>query len=209
MRQDKTGKEARSSSLEVQRERTQPYKAILFFALVGSSVLFLSLVVMFIVWYTHNEPLEQFAFPKSFVLSTLALLFSSYTLSFCHRHYKEDHSNGLLFSLAATLFLSGLFVVLQVYAWKSIYDQGFHLNGNAGITFLYSITGLHFLHTGAGMIYLFYLNLKAFDIWNDPVRSLLYFSNQFEGMRLELFSSYWHFINVIWLFLFLTFLFSF
>lgn len=181
----------------------------MFFALVGSSILFLAMVFMLIVWITHNEPIENFHFPKGFILSTILLLFSSYTTTLSSKYYQEDNSRNLLLSLSATLFISLLFVVCQVLGWKSLYDQGFYLNGEAGILFLYVITGLHFVHVGIGMIYLFYLNLKVFDIWNDPVRSLLYFSNQFEGVRLEMFGNYWHFIDGLWLFLFLTFLFIF
>ena len=208
MKQDKTGKETNSISFTVLRERTHPYRTFLFFALFGSSILFLALVFMFIVWVTHNDPILNFHLPKAFILSTIILLFSSYTASLSHRYYREDNAQNLLLSLSSTLLFSGIFVILQVIGWKSMYQSGFYIDGDAGITFLYTITGLHFLHVGAGMIYLFYLSLKVFDIWRDPVRSLLYFSNHFEGVRLELFSTYWHFIDGLWLFLFLTFLFT-
>jgi len=179
----------------------------MFYALVGSSILFMSMVIMFMVWITHNEPIENFYFPKSFILSTLLLLFSSYTTTLTRRFYQEDSARNLLLSLSSTLVFSLSFSICQVLGWKSLYDQGFYLNGDAGIAFVYIISGLHFIHVGIGMIYLVYLNFKVFDLWNDPVRSLLYFSNQFEGIRLDLFGTYWHFIDGLWLFLFLTFLF--
>lgn len=207
MSQGKTGKDTNSTSLLVFKERMSPYKTYMFYALVGSSVLFISLVIMFMVWITHNEPIENLHFPKSFVLSTILLLFSSYTASLMKKFYKEDNAENLLLTLCSTLLLSFSFVICQVSGWKNLFDQGFYINGDVGIAFVYIITGLHFLHVGCGMIYLFYLNLKVFDIWKDPVRSLLYFSNQFEGTRLDLFGTYWHFIDGLWLFLFLTFLF--
>lgn len=206
MSQGKTRKETNLNSLLILKERTSPFRAFMFYALVGSSILFLSMVIMFIVWLTHNEPMENFHFPKSFILGTIFLLFSSYTLTLSQRYYKDDDTKGLLLSLSSTLLFSLLFVICQVLGWKSMYEQGFFLNGDIGIAFVYILSGLHFIHTGIGMIYLFYLNLKVFDSWNDPVRSLLYFSNQYEAIRLDLFSTYWHFIDGLWLFLFLTFL---
>ncbi|MBK9399319.1 MAG: cytochrome c oxidase subunit 3 [Bacteroidetes bacterium] len=207
MSQGKTGKETNATSLLIFKERTSPYRTFMFYALVGSSILFMSMVIMFMVWITHNEPIENFHFPKTFILGTLLLLFSSYTTTLSQHYYKEDSGKYLLLSLSSTLIFSLAFVMCQVLGWKSLFDQGFYLNGDAGIAFVYVITGLHFIHVSVGMIYLLYLNLKVFDLINDPVRSLLYFSNQFEGIRLDLFATYWHFIDGLWLFLFLTFLF--
>ncbi len=207
MSQKKTGRETNPDTLLILKERTTPYRTIMFYALVGSSILFLSMVIMFIVWITHNEPIENLQFPKSFNIGTIFLLFSSYTATLIKKFYKEDNAKSMLFALSGTLIFSLGFVLCQVLGWKSLFDQGFYLNGGAGIAFIYIISGLHFIHVSLGMIYLFYLNIKILDLWNDPVQSLLYFSNQFEGIRIDLFNTYWHFIDGLWLFLYLTFLF--
>lgn len=209
MSQGKTGNRTSNDAALLQQERMHPYRSVLFFALVGSSILFLSMVIMFIIWVSHHPPIDNFQLPKTFIISTLVLLFSSYFITFIQRYYKEDNARALLLSLTGALVLSGFFSILQVSSWKTLYDNGFYMDGEIGMTFLYAITGLHFVHVGGGMIYLFYLWLKAFDIWNDPVRSLLYFSNKYEAVRLELFSTYWHYLDGVWLFLFLTFLFTF
>lgn len=209
MKQDKTGRKNEQELFMLEKERTHPYRTMLFFGLVGSALLFLSMAIMFIIWVSHNPPVENFRLPREFTLSTLLLLVSSYTLTLARKYYTEDNDRGLLFSLTGTLVLSGLFTIFQLISWKSVLEQGFSLDKDIGITFLFGISAVHFLHAASGMIYLFYLWLKSFDIWNDPVRSLLYFSNKYEGVRLELFSSYWHVVNGLWLFVFLTFLFTF
>lgn len=209
MREDKTGKKSEQELLLLEKERTNPARTALFFCLVGSSLLFLSLVIMFIIWMTHNPPTENFKLPKEFTLSSIVLLVSSYIMTLVRRQHRNDNDRGLLLTLTGMLILSAVFALLQVSGWKNMIDQGFRPDKDVGISLMYAISGCHFLHLGGGMIYLFYLWLKSFDIWNDPVRSLLYFSNKYEGVRLEFFGHYWHFIDGLWLFVFLSFLFVF
>lgn len=209
MREDKTRRRSEQELNLLEKERTNPYRTTLFFGLVGSSLLFLSLAIMLIIWVSHNPPVENFRFPREFTLSTLILLGSSYLLTLVRKYSSEDNDRGMLMSLTASMVMAGLFVILQLLAWNAMIEQGFDLEKDISITFIFGISAVHFLHAGGGMIYMFYLWLKSFDIWNDPVRSLLYFSNKYEGVRLELFSNYWHVVNGLWLFVFLTFLFTF
>jgi len=208
MGKNTTGSDTGKAFLPLYRERSAPYKAFLFYAIVGSGLLFIALSIMFIVWVSQQQQSPQIIFPKSFILSTLVLLFSGYMLSVAERFHQKDHAQNLLLSLNASLFMAVAFVVLQAHAILSIIQQGFYAQLDISLIFLYIITGFHFLHIAAGIIYLFYLNLKAFDIWRDPVKSLIYFSNKFEGLRLELFSSFWYYATGLWLFLFLVFLYS-
>ncbi|CAN5403687.1 cytochrome c oxidase subunit 3 [soil metagenome] len=205
---NQTGREKRSLTSHELHERQHPLKTYLFFGLVGSSILFLSLLFMYIIWSSHNPPLQHFQMPKAFMMSTVILLFSSFTINNSLKAFKNDETKNLLISLSGSLGLAVIFAILQIWGWKSLYDGGFFLNGEAGISFLYIVTALHFLHLGAGMLYLFFLCLKAFDNWNDPVRALLFFSNKHEGTRIELMNTYWHFIDALWIVLFFSFLFS-
>lgn len=209
MSKDKTGRQQHVSTDSHFYERVYPYKTFLFFALTASTILFLSLVFMFVIWLTHNSPIEHFNMPKPFILSTIVLLFTSYVITLARNAFKNDNSKQLILSFTASLGLTMLFTCLQILGWKDLYDQGFFVNGEIGISLIYIITGLHFLHVLCGLLWQFYLSLRAYDVWNDPVKSLLYFSNKFEGARIDLFGTFWHFVDGIWLCLFLTFLFAF
>lgn len=208
MRKDTTGRDTDKVLLPIYKERAAPYKAFLFYALLGSGLLFLSLSLMFIIWNSQHIASSSIQFPKSFVISTLALLFSSYTLSISRNYHLQDQASKMLLTLTASLLLAAVFVVFQIHAILSIIEQGIYANIDLSLIFLYIITGFHFLHIIVGAIYLFYLNLKTFDIWRDPVKSLIYFSNKFEGLRFELFCSYWYFSTGLWLFLFLVFFYT-
>jgi cytochrome c oxidase subunit 3 len=209
MSDKKTGNKTKFDHSQNISDRQHPFKTYLFFALVGSSILFLSMVFMFIVWVNQNYITSGFQVPKVFIVSTVVMLFSSYAVTKIKKAFENDNTKQLLISLSSTLILGTIFCALQCAGWKSMYDHGFFIDGEAGISFLYIISGLHLAHVLGGMIYLFFLNIKAFDNWNDPVHALVYFSNKFEGVRLEVFSTYWHFIDALWVILFFTFLFSF
>ena len=208
MRKDTTGSDTSRSLLTIYKERSAPHKAFLFYALLGSGLLFLSLSIMFIIWNSQLITSSNVQFPKSFVISTLALLFSSYTLSISRNYHLQDQAQSMLLSMTASILLALAFIGFQVHAIFSILEQGLYVNINVSLLFLYMITGFHFLHIIVGTIYLFYINLKSLDIWKDPVKSLIYFSNKFEGLRFELFCSYWYFSTGLWLFLFLVFFYS-
>ncbi|MBK9637669.1 MAG: cytochrome c oxidase subunit 3 [Bacteroidetes bacterium] len=208
MKKDTTGSNTSRTLLPIYKERSAPYKAFLFYALLGSGMLFLALSIMYIIWNSQQVAPTNVQFPKSFVISTLALLFSSYTLSISRNYHLQDQAQNMLLSMTASLLLAFVFIAFQVHAIISILEQGLYVNIDVSLLFLYIITGFHFLHIVVGTIYLFYLNLKSFDIWKDPVKSLIYFSNKFEGLRFELFCSYWYFCTGLWLFLFLVFFYS-
>lgn len=208
MRKDTTGSDTSRSLLTIYKERSAPHKAFLFYALLGSGLLFLSLSIMFIIWNSQLITFSNVQFPKSFVISTLALLFSSYTLSISRNYHLQDQAQSMLLSMTASILLALAFIGFQVHAIFSILEQGLYVNINVSLLFFYMITGFHFLHIIVGTIYLFYINLKSLDIWKDPVKSLIYFSNKFEGLRFELFCSYWYFSTGLWLFLFLVFFYS-
>ena len=208
MRKDTTESDTSRSLLTIYKERSAPHKAFLVYALLGSGLLFLSLSIMFIIWNSQLITSSNVQFPKSFVISTLALLFSSYTLSISRNYHLQDQAQSMLLSMTASILLALAFIGFQVHAIFSILEQGLYVNINVSLLFFYMITGFHFLHIIVGTIYLFYINLKSLDIWKDPVKSLIYFSNKFEGLRFELFCSYWYFSTGLWLFLFLVFFYS-
>ena len=208
MNERKTGRHLFDPSTSVS-DRQSPYMTYLFFALVGSSILFLAMIFMFVIWINQNELTLRFSLPKQFIVSTILILVSSFTLSSVKKCFRNDDAKGLLLSLSSTLFLGISFCVLQVLGWKSLYDHGFYIDGEVGISFLYIISGLHLAHILAGLLFLLYLTFNAFDNWNDPIKALVYFSNKYEEVKLEVFSTFWHFIDVLWVVLFFTFLFTF
>ncbi len=189
-------------------ERMHPHKTFLFFAIIGSVIAFLSLIFLYAIRIADVKMMAGFQIPKLFTVSTIVLLFSSYSLSRCLRAFKNDDLTDLRLSLLATLILGIAFCFSQVIGCLQLYDEGFFVNDQPGVVFLYLISGFHIFHVIGGILAITYLNFNTYMIANDMVKQLMYFSSKREKNKIELVSFFWHFVDFLWLFLFLMFLFS-
>ena len=190
-------------------EKFHPYKTFLFFGLLGSTVVFMSITFLYLTSLSKSLPLENFKLPKPFFLSSVLLLFSSFTISKSVNAFKTDAFKNLLLSLGITLLLGLAFSVSQVFGWKKLLDSGFMLQTHSRVSYLYVISGIHFLHVFIGLIFLLSLLIPAYFKSKDPVKALLYFSNEYQQTKIELAVIFWHFVDFLWLGLFLIFLFTF
>src|SRR5690349_3692095 len=96
--------QSKQSALE-RIEQFHPYKTFLFFALTGSTILFLAMTFLYFISITRGGIPQGFQFPKAFVISTILLLVSSYFISGSVRAFKADNFNRLKFSLGGTFVL--------------------------------------------------------------------------------------------------------
>ena len=208
MSRNKTGREEKTSIHERHIERILPYKSMLFFSLVGSSLIFLSLIFFYIMWLTKNPLLGHIGLPRPFIVSTIIFLLTSYAVTKAQYSFRSDNSQNLMLSFLVIFSLFLFFFTFQIMGWVEIYSIIIPRNIPGSITYLVIISCVHFLHLGVAFIWQFYLSLRAYDVWNDPVKSLLYFSNKFEGARIDLFATYWHYLNVLWICLYIIFLYT-
>jgi cytochrome c oxidase subunit 3 len=111
--------------------------------------------------------------------------------------------NLLLLSLCGILFL-----VSQLLGWRELVSSGIVLRGNTTGALLYILSGLHLLHLLGGLIYNAVVLAQVKHMRADPVKSLLIFSSQYEHLKIKMLVTYWHFIDAIWVVLFIVFLFT-
>jgi cytochrome c oxidase subunit III len=190
-------------------EKFHPYKTLLFFGLVGSTVLFLTMAFIYIVTINNIGNPDNFQLPKAFSVSTVFLLLSSFAISGVVKAFRNDSMKELKLSLLLTLILGSLFCISQAWGLKKMIDTGFFISSNVGVAYLYAITGMHFLHVAGGMIYLLVISFRVYSNSSDMVKSLMFFSDDSQMTRLQLSTIYWHFIDALWILLFFMFLYSF
>ncbi len=190
-----------------QIERMHPIRILLYLSMMGISVLFLVMVIAF--WRTGGFEHQNADFPKFFSISTIILLVSSYTISRVPAIYKKDKLHKMTRYLGFTVVLSLLFVVAQLLGWREMEAAGITFSGKVSGTYLYLITALHILHLLGGIIFLFFLFFKTAHVATDSVRSLIFIRDPYRRLQLAMLASYWHFLDFIWLGLYLVFLFSF
>jgi cytochrome c oxidase subunit 3 len=124
------------------------------------------------------------------VLLSIFLISSSITAHAGIIALKRGNLSAFTVLMALTIALGGIFIGGQIYEWLNLMDEGLNASSGAyGATF-YLITGFHGSHVIAGLAMLFVVLLRA--VWKDftPTRHLF----------ADAAVTYWHFVDVIWLF---------
>ncbi|KAA9339741.1 cytochrome c oxidase subunit III [Hymenobacter busanensis] len=208
-RKDKVGA-GRPAPAFARIEKVPPLAMLLYVGMVGITVLFAVLVGLYIYtrardgWADSVHPL-----PRWFSLSTVVLLVSSYTLAQAPRLYRDDDVRGMARCLGVTLILGSIFTGLQLLGWRELVNQGVFFTGEPSGTYIYMISALHIVHLLGGMLFLLTLLLRALHAARDGVRTLVFIRNPYRRLQLRLLSTYWHFIDGLWVALFMLFLFLF
>jgi cytochrome c oxidase subunit 3 len=123
------------------------------------------------------------------LLNTLILLTSGTTVTWAHHALLENNRKGLIWGLACTIALGLTFTCVQAYEYA---HAAFHYSGNIyGATF-FMATGFHGAHVIIGSIFLIVCLFRALAGQFKPTQHLGF----------EFAAWYWHFVDVVWLFLF-------
>lgn len=181
-----------------------PKNLMLSILLAGLTFLFLSLTVAYVYLRVVNHTPAVRA-PLLFVLNTLVLLASSWTMIRAKRAYVEDDTQAYQQYLLRTIILSVAFMVLQTIAWYLLFKNNISLGTSSTAAFLYVISFVHLVHVFAGLPLLISFYRAAKKHMVDPVTVLIYFSDPEKRLKLRLLTIYWHFLDVLWLYLVLFF----
>ena len=179
------------------KERTsRSYKLILLFAMVSMFMMFAGLTSAFVVSKSRADWLKDFQLPTAFYFSTLVILSCSVTFHLAKKAVQKDNRNATTSFLLATLALGILFVILQFVGFRQIVDNGYFFTGSASSitsTFLYVVTIVHLAHLAGGLISLLII------IYNHFKQKY----NSTQTLGIELGAMYWHFLDFLWVYLFL------
>jgi cytochrome c oxidase subunit 3 len=178
-----------------QRKRIHPHKFTLWVALGSIIMMFAGLTSAYVV--KRDQPgWTTFSIPKAFWYSTAVMLVSSLTVQMALKAFKEREMLRYRSLLTTTAVLGLVFVLLQWIGFREIWRSGITLRGSGGGQFLYVIAGLHAVHVLGGVIALLFMVAKAYL---SKVRS-------YDSVPIELISTYWHFVDLLWIYLFIFFM---
>lgn len=207
--QNKNNTEEKKRETTISRlEKIHPHKMLLYLSIFGSSLIFLFMITA----YTFSRPendLVNFSMPKSFIVSLVLLMLSSFFISKVLPAFKKDNITEVKRALEMTLLLGLAFTISQYVGWYEMNRSGIYLSGEDSGAYLYVISGLHVLHLAAGLAFLTLTYTKVSTTSRDPVKALIMVTNPYQRIRLEMLTTYWHFIDILWVGLFFYFLFSF
>ncbi|MCZ2224067.1 MAG: cytochrome c oxidase subunit 3 [Chitinophagales bacterium] len=174
-------------------QRIHPHKFTLWVAIASICMMFAGLTSAYIVKSNQDNFLE-FSLPNYFWFSTIAILLSSVTMHLSLKTFKARERNKYKLLISITVVLGSIFAALQVEGFISLDNHGIRLigqNSNAAASFLLVIIGLHGLHVLGGIIALLVMFFKSFS---QKIKN-------YNSVPLEVVSIYWHFVDILWIYL--------
>ena len=187
------------------KNRIHPKMFLLWLGIGSIIMMFAGLTSAYIVREAAGNWV-YFKLPNLFNISTLVVILSSVTLFLASKAIKQQKQKTYRNWLGLTLILGIAFLVLQYEGWKELSRTGILLNGNPSGSFLYVISGLHALHILGGVLFLLIFFAKSLFFKPNPVQELLDEINPDKYLGIDLLSVYWHFVDVLWIYLFAFFL---
>lgn len=178
-----------------QRQKIHPHKFTLWVAIASIVMMFAGLTSAYIV-KSSTAGWEVIQKPVQFWYSTAAIILSSVTVQLALRAFKQREMRKYRLLMAATVVLGIIFIALQWGGFQWMWDNGVRFKGASQGQFLYIIAGLHGLHVIGGIIALIIMTAKAFF---GKTKS-------YNTVPVEVMSSYWHFVDVLWIYLLVFFI---
>lgn len=162
--------------------------------IISSFMFFAALTSGFIIYTAGSADRGlKIVLPHIFRLSTGAIILSSVTMHLSYLAGKQAQLAKQKIYLILTILLGALFFIFQLLAWQTLIREGvYFVNFNASQSFIYIFTGAHLLHIVFGVCILIYTLIGT--IKNIPQNRIVF--------RLEVGSIFWHFIDVLWIYLY-------
>lgn len=172
------------------------YRLGMWVALASIVMLFTSLSSAYIVRAASSSDWHPLPMPRILLLSTALILVSSGTLEVARRQLKSIAGSAYNPWLLITFALGVGFLVSQVVAWRQLARQGVYVASNPHSSFFYLLTATHGVHLLGGLMALAYLLLRNRSPKQDRV------SQSKSVAKSDAVAIYWHFMDFLWLYLF-------
>lgn len=169
---------------------------------IASSVLIFTIMLAAYIVRRSGPGWTDVKLPVVFLVSTLAIVLSSFTLKNANTAFRHERFKSYRSNMSSTLVLGILFMVLQAWGWRQMLVAGVGLAGNPSGSFVYIISGIHLLHIFVGLVFLGIILTEA--LRRRPyIDSFVYSVNPPNRLKLQLVTLYWHFVDILWLGLFI------
>lgn len=191
------------NTLELNKEREKKDKAFKTMVLLGMGsivMVFAALTSAYVVSKSRPDWLKDFVLPSAFLYSTIVMLLSSVTFHLAKTAIKKNNRKATTINLAITLLLGIVFVILQFEGFAQVIENGYYFTGSESTittSFLYTVVLVHLVHLFGGIISMLVIIYNHYKQRYSATQSL----------GIELGAMFWHFLDFLWLYLFLFFTF--
>ena len=176
-------------------------KMMLWFGIISLCMSFAGLTSAYVVSMTRPDWVEDLQLPPAFYISLVVILLSSITFYLAKNAVQKEANTRGMILLVSTLVLGLTFVWFQLKGFDEIIGIfGYNPTGptsNITYTFIFLIAVVHLAHIAAALISLLVVIYNHYKLKYKNGKTL----------GIELAATFWHFVDVLWIYLFLFFYF--
>ena len=173
------------------RSSARKYAIAIAVAMIAILMFFMAMVAAFLVLRHTSARWAAFQIPALLWFNTAILLASSASLEVARKRQTLSDEKGFKAFWMVTTILGIVFVVGQIVAWRELVARGIHGSASLAVAFFYVFTVAHAVHLFGGICALLYVGLRKFR-----------HSEMTRVAAAEVASYYWHFMDGLWVFLF-------
>lgn len=180
----------------IEEKNKRAKKMMLWFGIISLIMSFGGWTSAVLVSKSRPDWLKGFQLPDAFLISTIVIVLSSISFILAKKALKKGNHKGTMLWLFVTLILGVVFIFNQFTGFQQIIDQGYNFTGptsNVTMSYIYLIAVVHILHVVAGLICLLVV------IYNHYKQKY----NATNMLGFELAATFWHFVDILWVYLFL------
>ena len=178
-----------------QEKQSRAKKMMLWFGIISLIMSFAGLTSAFIVSSSREDWLSDFVLPSSFTYSTLIIFLSSIFLYAAKQTLKKNQAVTTTSLLIGVLVIGIAFIYSQILGFNQIISSGYNFTGptsNITMSYVYIIAVVHIVHVLAGIICLIVVIINQLNKKYSSENTLGF----------DLASTFWHFVDILWLYLF-------
>ncbi len=175
-------------------------KMMLWFGIVSLIMGFAGWTSAYIVSSYREDWMKDFDLPPAFLYSTIVIIFSSITYILAKKSVSKDAQKKGSQWLILTFVLGLLFILLQFQGFSQMIGEGYYFTGptsNITLSYIFLIAAVHIAHVVAGLLSLLVVIINQWKGKYKPGNML----------GLELGATFWHFLDLLWVYLILFFYF--
>lgn len=184
--------------IQVKLDRAK--KHMMWFAIASLVMMFAGLTSAYVVSSSRRDWVD-IALPQEFYWSTGIIVLSSISLILAKKSILSGHAKAGTMLTVVTFILGSIFVYMQFAGFQTLVDRKIFLTGagsNVNASYIYLMVLAHLAHIAVGLIALAVMTIKTIQGKYSP--------QKFIGF--ELGSIFWHFVDILWIYLLLFLVFA-
>lgn len=172
-----------------------PLKFTTWLFIVSITMMFAAFTSAYIVRQAEGN-WQEFDFPQGMLVNTIVIVLSSISMQWAYFAAKKDNLKAVKIALFITFAIGIVFLTGQWQVWQELVANNIYFGGataNPSGSFLYVLTGVHGFHLITGLIFIIFVLISSFK-YKVHSKNLI---------KLEMCTTYWHFLTALWVYLYL------